>query len=346
MPRPRSAKNRGLPAGWQQHHGAYYYRVPPALRTEWDGRSRFFLGRTLPEAYRTWATRVELRAKATTITHLLDRYALEVVPTKAPATQRDNLRAIVRLKNVFGHMPIRQFEPTHAYGYRDRRAKIAPTAANRELEVMSHAFTKAIEWGLRGDHPMTESKFRKQPMAPRNRYVEPWELAEIRAMKRPNEMLMAFINLKLLTGRRRSELLKLRMTDLLDEGISFSLGKQRQTGQKSIIVTWTPALHEAVDMAKKARPLDISPWMFCTREGECYVKDDGQASGFDSIWQRFMARVLKETGITERFHEHDLRATAGTDVTLEHAQKLLAHSNPATTKRIYRRKPERVEPTR
>ena len=75
------------------------------------------------------------------------------------------------------------------------------------------------------------------------------------------------------------------------------------------------------------------------------VKEGATANGFDSIWQRFMAKVLAETKVTDRFTEHDLRAKCASDAeSLEHAQQLLAHAEAATTKRIYRRRGEVVRP--
>jgi integrase len=60
-----------------------------------------------------------------------------------------------------------------------------------------------------------------------------------------------------------------------------------------------------------------------------------------------MERVLKETKVKVRFTEHDLRAKCASDApTLEHAQQLLAHADSRTTKRIYRRKAEQVNPLR
>jgi integrase len=65
------------------------------------------------------------------------------------------------------------------------------------------------------------------------------------------------------------------------------------------------------------------------------------------MWQRFMTRLLKDTKITERFTEHDLRGKAGSDAeTLERAQQLLGHADAKITKRVYRRKPEIVRPLR
>ena len=82
--------------------------------------------------------------------------------------------------------------------------------------------------------------------------------------------------------------------------------------------------------------------------GEGYFNEEtGLPSGWSSMWQRFMARVLKETRVTESFTDHDIRAKAGSDAgSLEDARALLQHANSATTERTYRRLPERVKTTR
>ena len=86
--------------------------------------------------------------------------------------------------------------------------------------------------------------------------------------------------------------------------------------------------------------------MFCARRGKCYLQEDNTSTSFHSLWQRYMRALVKAKKIA-RFTERDLRAKCATDAeSLEHAQKLLAHANSATTKRIYRRKPERVQPLR
>lgn len=116
--------------------------------------------------------------------------------------------------------------------------------------------------------------------------------------------------------------------------------KTEGTTGKSIVIEWSPELTAAVESAKSARPLDIAPWLFCTKAGDCYVADDGLASGWDSMWQRFMARLLKETKITARFTEHDLRAKVGSDSdSLERARQLLGHADAKITAKVYRRKP-------
>src|SRR3984885_9303790 len=114
------------------------------------------------------------------------------------------------------------------------------------------------------------------------------------------------------------------------------------------IFEWTPALKEAVAQAKAARPIDFSPWLFCTRKGKGYIDEDsGQATGWDSMWQRFMRRLVEETDIEERFTENDLRGKVGSDLSsIERATDLLGHASKDVTKRHYRRKPELIKPVR
>lgn len=352
MPRKRRPENQGLPPRWRFFHGAYRYQVPPGLESMWDGKKQFTLGTSLAEAHRAWAARVELNGRELrTIGDLLDRYELQEVPTKAPATQRGNLDAIKRLRAVFGSFPILDFRPHHAYGYRDRRGKAAPTAANRELEVLSHAFTKAIEWGVPLDtHPMIEGKFRKLSRPARDRYVEDAEVIaalSIAAKRKSGSVLMcqAYIRLKLLTGFRRTDLLRLRMSDLRDDGIHIKPSKTAKSSGIRSFREWDDRLRAVVEECKAARPV-LSPWLFCNRDGEPYQRDDGTANGFDSVWQRFMDRVVAEKKV-QRFQERDLRAKCATDAeSLAHAQALLDHASPATTKRIYRRRAAPVKPGR
>ena len=94
------------------------------------------------------------------------------------------------------------------------------------------------------------------------------------------------------------------------------------------------------------RPVKKSDWLFCNWHGNCYIDPEKETAGsWDSVWQRFMTRVLAETNVKEKFTEHDLRAKCASDAeSLEHASSLLAHADSKITKRIYRRKPELVMP--
>ena len=131
-PLKRKAENAKLPARWVMKHGAYYYLVPPSAKAMWDGKTWFRLGNTLPEAYRIWAERVSRPQSVTTISTLLDRYMLEVVPTKAPKTASENMKQIERLRPVFGGVALTDLEPQHVYQYVDKRtAKTSKSRSDR-----------------------------------------------------------------------------------------------------------------------------------------------------------------------------------------------------------------------
>ena len=342
-PKPRLSENRPLPSGWRLKHGAYYYRPPVQLRELWDGKTEFRLGKTLSEAYRVWATKLELYADAKLMSELLDRYALEVVPEKAPKSQESNQISIRKLRAVFGHMPIETVKPKHVYQYRDLRGKDGKSSANRDIEVLSHAFTKAIEWGLCENHPV-KGKVRKFSTPPRKRYVEDWEISE--ALKVASPFIAAYIRLKLLTGLRRGDLLALKLSDLQDDGIHVTPRKTAHSTGKRLIIEWSPELTAAVEEAKGLRKKIYSIWLFHTRLGQPYINEDGYAAGFSSIWQRFMAKVLEKTKVRERFTEHDLRAKVASDIEAEHARRLLGHATSQITEKVYRRKPEIIRPTK
>ncbi len=360
MPRKRNSENKGLPAGWFSRHNAYYYYVPKGQESAWDGKKNFRLGGSLPEAYREWAKRIEAYGDIDTIGKLLDDYLIRVVPEKDVSTHATNASFIRNLKTVFGGMRLIDIKPKHVYLYIEKRrvktidektgkVRGGLTVAQREAEILSHAYTMAVQWGLIDAHPF-KGELRIPGNKPRDRYVEDWEIAECMKLttqrKKGSIMaIQAYIQLKIITGMDRGDILRLTMSDLKEDGIHNKRGKVEGSTGKKTIYAWTPDLREAVELAKAARP-KLSPLLFCTRKGTGYYNEsNGRADGWKNMWARFMDRLLAETKVTERFTEHDLRAKAGSDAeTLEQAQALLAHASPATTKRIYRRKAEVVAP--
>lgn len=347
-PLKRLPENRRLPARWVQKHGAFYYLVPPGLESAWDGKKWFRLGSTLAEAHAAFAARIKEKPTAKTIGQLLDRYAVEVVPKKAPKTASENLRQIARLRAAIGDNAIEDLEPQHVYQYVETRK--AKTAAKREVEVLSHAFTKAVEWGLLKKHPFKGEVRIENESGPRTRYVEDWELLAVLNMaahrkKGSTRMVQAYLRLKMLTGLRQRDLLLMTVSDLKEDGIHAFPSKTRRSTGKRVIYEWTDMLRKVVEEAKSVRPA-LSPFLFCELDGSCFVHEDGEAPNWNNIWQRFITRALEKGPLKERFTEHDLRAKVGSDAeSLERAAQLLAHSDPRMTQRVYRRKPERIKPT-
>lgn len=350
MPQKRNAENKGFPPRWRKLHGAIYYRVPKGMEDHWDNKKLYRLGSTPSEAYTKWAEKIDNNIKGETIGQILDRYAQQVIPTKAPRSQTADKYNIQKLRAVLGDMFLTDLEPKHVYQYVDKRQ--GKVSAKRQIALLSHAFTKAVEWGYINKHPF-KGEIRLEGEKPRTRYVEDWEIIEclsLSPMRKAGSVIaiQAYIRFKLLTGIRRGDLLRIRMADCQEDGIHITPHKTEKRGGRSTIYEWSAELRNAVDMAKAARPIDISPFLFCNKYGAGYLNEKtGTASGWDSMWQRFMDRILEETEIKERFTEHDLRAKVASDAeSLEHARQLLSHADSKITDRIYRRKAEVVKPAK
>jgi len=343
--RKRNKENMGLPSRWRYYHGAYYYQVPPGEEILWEGKQQFRLGSALTEAYRNFAERVSWKDDVNSMCELLDRYLIEVVPLKAPATQRSNRIGIKRLRGFFAGNPVQAIRPKHIYSFREIcNKRHGAISCNRDLEVLSHAFTKAIEWGVIDEHPMVGKKVTKNPAARRKRYVEDWEVVQFLSIASP--FLQMYIELKLILGLRKGDMLSIMHACMASDGLHVTPRKTAASSARSIIYEWTPDLRLAIQSIVKRKGNMESPYLFCTRQGLPYIKEDGTTSGFDSIWQRTMYKALNSTNLVERFTEHDLRAKVASDTSADHAKELMGHSDSKITDRVYRRKTEVIQPAR
>lgn len=351
MPKPRNKKNRGLPKRWRFKNGAYRYLVPPGMEGQWDSKKEFTLGKTLPEAYRVWADRLAELEDITTASDLMDRYLLEVVPTKSHKSQESNQLAIRRLRPVFGMMRPAEIQPVHVYKYADLVTKAhGKTSAKHDIQCLSHLLTKAVEWGVINRNPIL-GQVRIKGAAPRDRLVEDWEIDEALAIKSSFRGVLianAYIRFKLMTGLRRGDILRLKLSNLNDDGIHILLNKTKLSTGKRLIIEWDKDgdMRKLVDEILRIPPRRIGDApLFVTRQGKSYIDSQGRCNAFDSLWQRFMDKVMENTKVTERFQERDLRAKVASDSdSLIEASERLGHADTSITQRVYRRKPVRVQP--
>lgn len=349
MPRKRKSENLGLPRRWTYQHKAYYFRVPRGHEPAWDNKKMFRLGSTLYEAHQEFGKRLgEMATRSDKMQAVIDRYTHEVVPKKKHSTQRSNLFSIPRIRSVFGEMRIGNIESHHIFEYRDRvTTENGAISANRDLEVISHIFTKSIEWGyLKNDQHPTRGLRIKNKQVPRTRYVTDEELALALSVASP--FLKCYICLRGFLGLRKGDMLRLERRIVSADCAKIAIAKKSPAGQPEHYkyVQVTPALKEALqNVIALNRKFQSSDYLFCTRAGKPYISEDGKTSGFDSIWQRYMKKVVA-LGV-ERFTEHDLRAKVGSDEDSDvEAQDILDHESVSTTKRVYRRKPEIKQPSK
>ncbi|TDJ24800.1 MAG: integrase [Gammaproteobacteria bacterium] len=324
----RTSTPEHWPARWREHHGAIYYQVPPGHEGEWDGKKMYQLGKTEAAAWTTWyAKTVVADGSPRTMDEAFDRYSADVLPGKAPKTQKEYARSIKYLRAVFGHMPPAAIKPTHVYQYMDKRP---PTAGNRDKATLSAVMTECVRWGALDRNLVREVKRNKE--TPRDRYVEDAELEAFKAFAGP--MLTAYLSLRMLTGLRQDQILGLKRSDWDGKHLKAPGVKAGRT-----VIYTGEALIDAVNglLALGRGQAASSMYLLSSRNGTRYSTD-----GFRSIWQRRMTKYMQATG-GERFREHDLRAKVATDSKdLSTASTRLGHQSETTTKRVYRRKPATV----
>lgn len=339
MPR-RSKNNAGLPKRWRYRYGSYYYLVPKGEEEHWDGKTEFKLGRTLARAHEVFAQRLVAQEDKSTMAALIDRYTREVTPTKSPRTRKDEVEIFKRLRAMVGSSRAAAFQTHHCYQVYEALKPRGLTTANRHMEKLSHLFTKGLEWGSVHAHPMVQ-KFRKEHPEPNRTYVSDEQLQA--ALKAAPPLIKAYVELKLLTGLRMSDMLRLKVRDWdKNEGLKVTPSKTRKSSGVSLIFEPTPALEAAIDAILALPRPHITEYLFCTRSGDPYLKPDGTMNGFQSIWQRWQAKL------EHRFKERDIRVKVGSDQETDaEAARILGHApGSATTRKHYRAKPLKVRPAR
>jgi len=285
------------------------------------------LGATLAEAHAEFSRRIGYEGRVQTMDQLCDRYLLEVVPDKAPATQKSNQLSLARIRPVFAGNHVAAIRPMHIYAYRDHIGKTeSKKKANLDLEVLSHMFTKSIEWGLRDDHPMTNKKVVKFQLD--HRRVLPPEADVLEFLPYLSRKFQLYVALKIWTGRRKGELLRLRKgQDITEEGLRFVDNKSGD----ELLMPWEPETRAIVSELLALPGAVRGLYLFSTRDGQPYINEQGDTSGFNSVWQRAQKKFRAAGG--KRFTEHDLRKFRPSQLSASQAQVLLNHATSATTKR-------------
>lgn len=356
-PKPRNKENRGLPKRWSARHGAYYYQVPIGLESHWDGKKLFRLGKTLPEAYRTWADRIEVAgSEIETMEALCDRYAQQHIPTLAPKTQESYIPSNARIRTVFGKMPVSAFEPHQVRKYFEKVTSTRSlSVARSDITVLRGLFAKAMDWGVIKAHPMTGMKFKQLKAATDE--VQDWEidaLLSFEATSRSAQVGQLYTRLKIMLGCRRGDLLRIKLSDLKDDGIHVTPSKTKESSQVRQIFRWTDdegneisELRNVIDAILAVPPSRIGDaHLFTTREGKGFMNEStGRSNSFDSLWGRYMDAAQKHTDIDHKIKEKTFRAYVGSEsISVEDAAERLGHTNTATTQKHYRSKPRIITP--
>ena len=282
---------------------------------------------------------LEDRPSIVTMSDLMDRYQLEVLPLKKKKLREDQTRQLKNLRRTFGEMPPTDLRQSHAHEYLSRRGATAPTAANREIELLSHICSMGVRWDAMLANPLRDMK--KITIPPRDRYVTDEEFEHVRSLASP--MVQCVMDLAVLTGLRRGDILGLRKSDYTEAGLYAAPSKTRGSSRIRLLFELTDELVAVLERAIALPPRNRE-YIVGNRKGNQFTNN-----GFDSVWQRLMSKATDPNSENpiERFQFRDLRRKSATDEEDETvAQRRLGHTSVEITNRVYRVKPRRVKPLR
>lgn len=312
----------------------YYYDAGGSPRKEIP------LGSDYALAVKKWAELEGDRSapqvrQAITFRFVADAYRREVIPTKAPRTQRDNLAELAKLVEFFDDPPgpLESIQPLHVRQYMTWRK--APVRANREKALLSHLWNFAREKGYTAlANPCAGVKGMRE--RGRDVYVHDDELAALLAAA--CEPLRDAMELAYLTGQRPGDLLRMDARNVRDGALEVAQGK---TGAKLriAIAGRLAALLERIAQRKRGMVLHSTRLL---------VDERGQPLTYAGLRGRF-DRARAAAGVV--FQLRDLRAKAATDKAdaqdARQAQRQLGHTSVVMTEHyIRKRRGEKVTPTK
>lgn len=307
-------------------------------------RKELPLGSDYALAVKKWTElQIDQPQPATLLTFrkVAERYILDVLPGKAPATQADNMRELKMLYQFFDNPPVLldDIRPIHIRQYLDWR-KTAKVRANREKALFSHIWNMARDWGYT-DIPNPCAGIKGYTEKGRGDvYIEEDAFAAVH--KAASQPLRDAIDLAYLTGQRPTDVLGMTETDIRDGVINLT---QRKTGVKLRINIQgeLEALLKRITARKSA---------FKVHSLHLIVDDSGQRFTYNMLRGHFDA-ARKAAGIAkDAFQLRDLRAKAATDKAestgdMQQAQKQMGHTNITMTQHYVRgRRGEKVSPTK
>ena len=214
-----------------------------------------------------------------------------------------------------GRKTFEKSEEAEAY-HKKIQTPVRPATVNRELSLLKHMFSKAIEWGKCKENPAKKVKKLKGEVK-RVRFLMPDEVQTL--LSSCADYLRPIVTLAVHTGMRKGEIFGLKW-----EQINFEQGiitlQDTKNGERRDIPMDETVKTTLKGMEKKGN------YLFCNEEGDTFAR-----------LQRSFETALKKSGI-EDFRFHDLRHTfasnlvmAGED--LNTVRELLGHKDLTMTLR-------------
>jgi integrase len=308
LPRRRQSASL-LPPCVYFKHGAHWL----VKKGKWSR-----LGVTLAEALEAYARIVEVRKGS--MPELIERVFAYHCRDKAKSTIDQYRHAADRLKEIFKAADPGQVKSKHVAAVKVSLAE-TPNMANRITSFLRTVFAYAVEWQIVDSNPCIGVK--RHAERKRTRLIDDAEWRAIHA--HAGHRLKVIMELQYLTGQRITDVLKIRRSQITDEGVAF---EQQKTGEK-LVVRWSRHLRAAV-AAAEALSAGKPPALTLLR---------GRYNGppdYRSVLKQWND-ACKAAGV-EDARLNDGRAKSATAANAQglSAQALLGHTTPQHTDRYIR----------
>ena len=310
-----------LPPRMRLKHGGYYFDS----YAKGKPRKWIFLGHDIRAARAAWAILVNA-VDSDTFAALHDKYISECMDGLSAGTQSNYTYAGEVLRKAFGHMKLAEITPQHVAQYLDSHA--SKTSANNQIMLMGVMFEKAMRWGWTTMNPCRG--VRRNKVKARDVYVTDSDFINVRAKAAP--WAAAAMNIAYVTSLRSSDVLKIMLSDIRDDGLHVV---HKKTGKRQIF-DMAGGVKIAIEEAR-ALPRKIGS-MFLI------AGDDGQPFKPNGL-QRALRNAAAKACVPS-FHFHDIRAKAATDAERDGEDyfRLLGHADRAMSdKYVKARKVDRVK---
>jgi integrase len=270
----------------------------------------------------------EKRAKDTapTVNDLADQFVAEYLPTKRPSTAVGYRRLLSKhIRPALGKMKVADVEERHIERMTQKITVTAPYNANRAHAVASKMFALSVRWKMRKDNPCRGVARNREHR--REVYLLPPQIVRLGEVltNHPNKPARRAVQLLLLTGARRTEVLGARWEEFDLASATWHKPRTRtKSGTDQRLPLSAPAVQLLVEM--KAESSNGSPFLFPGRPGM-------PLTDIKHFWQR----ICDAAGL-EGVRLHDLRHTHASILvsqgfSLPLIGALLGHTQPGTTAR-------------
>ena len=269
---------------------------------------------------------------------IFDRYERDIVPKKAPRTQKDNKAELKHLRKGFDTAPIDAITPSMVAQYRD--ARTAKTRANREIALLSHIFNMAREWGFT-DKENPCAGVRKNKEKVRDFYANDVVWAAVYGQA-PQELKDA-MDLAYLTGQRPADVIAMSQTDIEGDYLTVKQGK---TGKRLRILMQVDGIKNSLGVlidAIVARTKQHTSKRFILNTSGRQVSQEMLRNRWDDAREKARLKAISEGALGDaekiaQFQFKDIRPKAASEITdISDASLLLGHSKQEITNRVYRR---------